>query len=95
MMERQPGHTRSMTNIDRQFGEPIHGKVMRNETLDRAIELELAEARFDGDFPATGGAEQTLIAGGGDRLARPRRKAGIIGNPPQERVRIEKHAHYT
>src|SRR5687768_9920567 len=61
VMERQSGHSRGMPNVHRQLAEAVDGKMMRNEALHGAVELELADAHLDGHFPAARGAEQAFV----------------------------------
>ena len=51
---------------------------------------KLADAELRGDFPRGSGADQNGIGTRSDEFARDRRKRGIISEPPQQGVSVQK-----
>ncbi len=55
--------------------------------------LEPAGSRFDGDLPCRGGRDKNLVARRGDGIASRAWQDGIVGQPPQQDVRVEEQPH--
>ena len=53
---------------------------------------ELADAGFSGNFPCRSSTDENSIGTRADELAGAWRERGIIGQPPEQRVRIQKKA---
>jgi len=61
-------------------GDPIRKVVGRGD---------LAEGALDRDLPHAGCADERLVDRIGDRVAGGCRQCGVVGEPPQQRVRVQ------
>lgn len=64
-------------------------EVRCQEGIGGALQRQLPDLRLDRHFPSAGRAEIQGVPGIGYDLARRQREPGIVGNPPQEDVRIK------
>lgn len=69
--------------------------MTRGKLLVERIEREpqAAETNLDDDFPGRCGADDNIVAGIGDPLARAAGQLGAVTEPPQQRVGVEEQVH--
>ena len=63
VVKRQSLHDREVGGVDGKQVEAIADHVMGDEIRNRALQLELADARLDGDLPQADDADEVHVAG--------------------------------
>src|SRR3990167_3084715 len=84
--------TLGMLHGDRQFGEALGGNVRGYVFGDELRFRKLAESILGGDLPGGHRAYENFSRVGCDRAPRATCQGRAAGEPPEERVRIEKQA---
>jgi len=80
---------RGVRDGDRQFRKSLTCDRACNVQGQRRGARQLAEPIFGGDLPGGGRADEDLVRLIDDRPARRRRERAIVGEPPDEDVRVE------
>lgn len=71
----------------RRYGVPE--ELISNESLQLVGHFQPAESDLYGDLPPARSREEQLVATVADDLPRPIREPVVVGDPPQESVRVE------
>ena len=61
--------------------------------MDRLGHLEPPDAGLDNDLPSAHRAHEDLVGTVADQRPRSRRQAAVVGDPPEERMRVEQEPH--
>src|SRR5215211_1033817 len=91
MMVRQNAGVQRVAEVDGQYLDGVAGELVGDESLEVPGDLQPAEPGLDGDLPPTCRGEEQLVATISDDLPCLLGEPGVVGDPPQESVRIEQN----
>src|SRR4051812_8237961 len=92
-MPRQRRDAADVDELDVEQVEAVFGELFGQQPIRRRLQRQLPEAGLDGDFPTARHADQRLV-GVDDGLAGTCRQARIVGDEPEEGVRVEQDARH-
>src|SRR5438128_1020753 len=93
MERRKPGELKRRFLVQRQTVDAVSIALCRDEPVDRLRQRQSPQRVLDGDLPCRDGAQEHLVCGINDRLARPRGQLVGIRDEPEEGDGIEQEPH--
>src|SRR5512139_3545816 len=95
VVEREGGDPGAVPEVDGQGLEAVGGQLLGQEPVERAVDLQRAQADLDRDLPAAGDAHEALVAAASDRRPCPPGQLAVRPHPPEEGMGVEKQLHRT